>query len=107
MPKQEVEKRKITKKNHDKLVEKNWIHNITVQGGTENINENNSSVIIKSTRPKVVVQSEDIKDNCIHHETKIIKSMLLVVMCLIILITFFLSLRTYNMVNKLSLSLLN
>jgi len=111
MSKQEVIKEKKTKEilhNHDRIVKKNWTSNLTTQESIEKPNEENFSVITKSTRPKVVIQSENIENEySIYHNHKMIKSIFLVVICCIILITFFLSLKTYNMVNELSLNLLN
>ena len=101
MPKQEVTEKRTTKKNHDKLVEKDWIQNLAIQEKTENVNENHSSVITKSTKPKVVIQSENIENSCPPNKNKTIKSMLLIVICIIILITFFISLKTYNMANEI------
>ena len=101
MPKQEVTKKRTTKKNHDKLVEKNWIQNLAIQEKTENVKESHSSVITKSTKPKVVIQSENIENSCPCNKDKTIKSMLLIVICIIILITFFISLKTYNMANEI------
>lgn len=111
MSKQEVIKEKGSKKNlysHDKIVKKDWTSNLTTQENTERSNEEDFSVITKSTRPKVIIQSENIENNCsIYHNHKMIKFIFLIVISCIILITFFLSIKTYNMVNELSLSLLN
>ena len=111
MSKQEVIKEKNTKNspyNRDKIVRKNWTSNLTIQEKVEKPDEENFSVITKSTRPKVVIQSENIENECsICHNHKMIKFIFLVVISCIILITFFLSLKTYNMVNELSLNLLN
>ena len=62
------------------------------------------SVFTKTTNPKVVVQSEKI--NTLHniqniHKDRILKSICLIVMGIIILMTFFLSLKTYQTVNEL------
>lgn len=107
MSKQEVTKEKKSKKNyhhHDETI--NWVSNIIIQEKAKEQGEDNFSVITKSTRPKVVIQSENIKEECsLHHKHKMIKFIFLVVICCIILITFFLSLKTYNMVNELYLYL--
>lgn len=63
------------------------------------------SVFTKTTTPKVVIQSEkmdnaDIYQNVCKH--RIIKSACLIIMGIIILMTFFLALKTYNSVNELS-----
>ena len=111
MSKQGVTKEKNTKKNvynHDKIVKKDWTPNLTIQEKIEKPDDENFSVITKTTRPKVVIQSENIENDCsICHNHKMIKFIFLIVICCIILITFFLSLKTYNMVNELSLNLLN
>lgn len=84
---------------------------LSIQKKVNNTNEANFSVITKTTKPKVVIQSENIKDNYMSHYNvsnhKIIKQAFFVVMCIIILITFFLSLKTCNMVADLSQNLLN
>ncbi len=64
------------------------------------------TVFTKTTTPKVVVQSEDA--NCcapyVHHSQtyRIFKSICLIVLWIIILITFFLNLKIYHTINKLS-----
>lgn len=72
---------------------------------TPNINtESNVSVITKTTNPRVVVQREstnDMKNWLDYRRHNLIKFVCLIVMCVIILITFFLSLKTYNIVNSL------
>lgn len=89
-------------------MKKDWTPNLTIQEKVEKPDNENFSVITKSTRPKVVIQSENIKNDCsICHNHKMIKFIFLVVISCIILITFFLSIKTYNMVNELSFSILN
>lgn len=66
--------------------------------------ETNVSVITKTTTPKVVVKSEKMENN---HNNSTWKNNLLgciffIVICIIILAIFFLSLQTYNTVNKLA-----
>lgn len=71
-------------------------------------NGSNVSVFTKSRDPKVIIKSENLNDNCdsIPHQKlcnhKILKFICLIVMCIIVLMTFFLSLSTYNTVSKLS-----
>lgn len=64
------------------------------------------SVFTKTTNPKVIVKSENIRDEYhwkgSRNKHKILKFLCLIIMCLIILITFFLSLKTYNTVSELS-----
>lgn len=67
----------------------------------------NVSVITKTTSPKVLVQSENINNNENllnenHDRHLLLKLICFVIMCIILLMTFFLSLRTYNAVNELS-----
>ena len=64
----------------------------------------NVSVITKTTTPKVVIQSEDItnNDNILEDKHLLLKLICFVIMCIILLMTFFLSLKTYNTVNELS-----
>ena len=64
----------------------------------------NVSVITKTTTPKVVIQSENVNNNNKVLEDKhlLLKLVCFVIMCIILLMTFFLSLKTYNAVNGLS-----
>lgn len=68
--------------------------------------ETSVSVFTKTTNPKVIIQSENVDtNNNINknkNKRKIIKSVCFMIMCIIILISFFLSLKTYNTVNELS-----
>jgi len=62
--------------------------------------ESNVSIFTKTTNPKVIVQSENIKfqDNSLckdWNKHKFVKIMCMVIMCIILLITFFMSLKTY------------
>lgn len=68
--------------------------------------ELNISVLTKTTNPKVVISSENFKDNwnnlpCCWKKHKLLKSICFIIICIIILMTFFLSLKTYNIVNEL------
>ena len=74
---------------------------------TSNENENNVSVFTKTTNPKVIIQSENLGEklnlfaqNIDKHQ--ILKLCCLIIMSIILLMTFFLSLKTYNAVNELS-----
>lgn len=67
----------------------------------------NVSVITKTTTPKVIIQSENVRDNekvlsKSYDKHLILKLVCFVIMCVILLMTFFLSLKTYNAVNELS-----
>jgi len=83
----------------------------TLHSMDENVvssNDANVSVFTKNRSPKVIVKSENLNNNCdiIPHQNiyrhNMLKSLCLIVMCIIILITFFLSLSTYSTVSKLS-----
>ena len=71
----------------------------------ERTSENNVSVFTKTITPKVVIQSENI-DNSLFSENinkhQILKICCLIIMSIILLMTFFLTLKTYNAVNELS-----
>ena len=79
------------------------------EGVTEKKISNDSnvgvSVFTKTTTPKVVIQSEKMDNAGIYQNVckhRIIKSACLIIMGIIILMTFFLALKTYNSVNELS-----
>lgn len=79
---------------------------------TENKIQDNSystvSVFTKTSNPKVIIRSEKINDNWDSfqwkdlNKHKLIKFTCIIIILLIILMTFFLSLKTYNMINELS-----
>ena len=89
-----------------KVAKKTSFSELSIQKKVNNPNESDFSVITKTTKPKVIIQSENFgNDNVFHcnsNNHKFIKYILKVVMCIIILITFFLSLKTYDMVVNLS-----
>ena len=67
----------------------------------------NVSVITKTTAPKVVVQSENVSNNSpflneINDKHLLLKLICFIIMCIILLMTFFLSLKTYHAINELS-----
>lgn len=70
--------------------------------------ESDVSVFTKTTNPKVVVKSENLKGRCdvslqkCHCKHKILKCLCFVILCIIVLMTFFLALKTYNTVNELA-----
>lgn len=71
-------------------------------------NEANVSVFTKNRNSKVIVWSENLNNNYDslsyqnRNKHKFIKFLCVMIMCLIVLMTFFLSLSTYNTINKLS-----
>lgn len=64
------------------------------------------SVFTKTTNPKVIIESEHIKEECHcrwnRNKHKLLKFLCMMIMCIIVLITFFLSLKTYNTVSELA-----
>lgn len=79
--------------------------NIVVEKKATSEWEPNVSIFTKTTSPKVIIQSENIKyeDNSLYRDKhKIIKTTCMVIMCIILLMTFFISLQTYNTINELS-----
>jgi len=81
-------------------------HEKVLQVKTEK-DQSSVSVITKTTAPKVIVQSENLQNNDnilaeINDKHLLLKLICFVIMCMILLITFFLSLKTYNTVNELS-----
>ena len=104
MSKQERINEELEKKSyhsHRKAPKKSWTSNLTIQTKKERTEENSSSVITKSTNPKVIIQSENFEGRHSYNKHKLMKFVLFIVICIIILITFFLSLKTYNTVNEL------
>ena len=71
----------------------------------EHTSKNGVSVFTRTTSPKVVIQSENVNHNLLTpnlDKHQILKICCLIIMSIILLMTFFLSLRTYNAVNELS-----
>lgn len=69
--------------------------------------ETNVSVFTKTTNPKVIVKSEKFKNDSTSSQRNLntiilLKFLCFSIMCIIILMTFFLSLKTYDIVNELS-----
>ena len=65
----------------------------------------NVSVITKTTAPKVIIQSENMNEQSLNKNNDkhlFLKLICFVIMCIILLMTFFLSLKTYNSINELS-----
>lgn len=104
-----------------KSKKKSWIDLCKKKSQSENVSEviiekkvsnsdTNVSVFTKTTEPKVVIQSENVdiskvlknQSICKH---RLMKSICMITITVIILITFFLSLKTYNIVSELSQSL--
>ena len=70
------------------------------------------SVFTKTTNPKVVIHSENLCTTRVFQNQNIcwrrfLKSTWMIVMSIIVLITFFLTLKTYNIVSELSVLLSN
>ena len=68
--------------------------------------ESNVSVFTKSTNPKVVVWAEKLNEKSLYYSKlcswKIMKLVFMVVMSILLIITFFVSLKTYHIVEHLS-----
>ena len=69
-------------------------------------NDSNVSVFTKTSNPKVIIQTDNINENVKQKnedisQINIIKNLCAIIICLIILITFFLSFKTYIMMNNL------
>jgi hypothetical protein len=65
------------------------------------------SVFTKTNNPKVIIKSENINNECNNfwgnlNKHKLIKFTCIVIICVIVLMIFFLSLKTYNRVNDLA-----
>ncbi len=91
----------------NKSQKKDWISNLTTDKKyTER--EPNVSVFTKTTNPKVVIKAENLKNDhnnpwCkIRNKHNMLMFFCLIIICVIILATFFLSLQTYNTVNRLA-----
>lgn len=70
------------------------------------------SVFTKTTNPKVVVQSEKVNDSvCLNNQNickhRFLKSVCMVILAIILLMMFFLTLKTYHTVNELYLLISN
>lgn len=86
-----------TKKTTPKQVE-------TTNSQTTQASDSSVSVITKTTNPKIVIQSEnfDGNDQRISYKHTLLKFICSIVMCTIILITFFISIKTFDMVKDLA-----
>ena len=93
-------KTEVAKKNP----KKGFVSEVVIEKKVSNNPDADVSVFTKTTSPKVVVQSEKMDTPQIIqniHRHRVLKSICLIVMGIIILMTFFLSLKTYNTVNEL------
>lgn len=93
-----------TKKTSQKI----WTSAVVTEKKHADNSEANVSVFTKTTNPKIIIKSENLKnnDNVFLWQKQNKYNMLIffcfIIMCIIILATFFLSLQTYNTVNKLA-----
>ena len=91
-----------------KASQKIWVSTVVTEKKHSNHPESNVSIFTKTTNPKVVIKSESLKNsNSISLWQKQNKYDMLIffcfiIICIIILATFFLSLKTYNTVNELA-----
>ena len=90
-----------------KNLKKNSVSEVIEKKNPNNL-EGNVSIFTKTTNPKVIIQSENVNNHsqsiCRH---RLLKSIYLIILGIIVLMTFFLSLKTYNIVNELYLLLPN
>ena len=83
---------------------KDSVSEVVIEKKISDDSEAGVSVFTKTTTPKVVIQSEEMRDPEVYQNVKrhnALKSICLIVMSIIILMTFFLCLKTYNDVNEL------
>ena len=98
------QKNSISKKKQEEVI----VSNVIEEKKNNNPSEPNISVITKRTNPKVIINSENCKNDYndwLHHNRKkhkLLKFACFIIICIIILMTFFLCLKTYNIVNELS-----
>ena len=90
---------------------KETVSDVVVEKETSENPETGVSVFTKTTNPKIIVQSENLENTKVCQNQNICscrfwKFVWLMIMSIIILMTFFLTLRTYNIINELS-ALLN
>lgn len=84
--------------------EQSWVEIRRNSRASEYNPESNVSVITKTTNPKIVIQSESFdKDGQWDlHKHTLLKFICLIIMYIIILITFFISIKTFDMVKDLT-----
>ena len=83
---------------------KDFVSEVVLEKKVSDNSESGVSVFTKTTTPKVIIQSEKMDEPEVYQNVKrhnAIKSICLIVMGIIILMTFFLCLKTYNDVNEL------
>ena len=104
---------KKTKENSEnRISKKENISEVIVEKKISNDTDTNVSVFTKTTNPKVVIKSEKVDNTTFSQDQntyrhRFLKSFCLIIMGIIILMTFFLTLKTYNTINELSLLLSN
>lgn len=87
---------------------KDWISNVSTNKKYTEHPETDVSVLTKTTNPKVIINTEDIKNGRNNLSWKkqnkydILIFFCFIIMCIIILATFFISLQTHNIVKELS-----
>lgn len=94
--------------NSKRISKESWDSDVIVTKKSVKTPENDVSVFTKTTNPRVVVKSENLNDEwnislqkcCC--KCKVLKFLCFAIMCIIILMTFFLALKTYNTVNELA-----
>jgi hypothetical protein len=94
-----------------KNLKKEAVSEVIIEKNTPDNSETDVSVFTKTRSPKVVIQTEDLENKKLYKNQNIcscrlLKFVCLIIMSIIVLMTFFLSLKTYTVVNELS-ALLN
>lgn len=92
--------------------EKNNVSEVVVEKNRDEHLETGVSVFTKTTNPRVVIQSEQVNDTSFFKNQNVcghrfLKSVCLIILAIVLLMVFFLTLKTYNTVNELYLLLSN
>lgn len=101
---------KKTRINNNTKKQEIWSDKIKTKETMTNTSESDVSVFTKTTKPNLVIKSEKIRNNynncnsCCQKQKihKILYFICMIIICIIILMTFFLTLKTYNAVEELS-----
>lgn len=97
-----MDKRKENNKNYTKKYsEEHWTTNTVIEKDTFNPSEPKISVITKTRKPKVIIQSEEINNENYTKQYKWENEILIIIILIIVLATFLLSITNYNMLSEL------
>lgn len=103
-----IETKKSWKNLNPKKKQEVLVSSATSEKKVPDSSESNVSVFTKTTSPKVIIKSESLKHDynyslCQNRDKhRLLQLVCFMIMCVIILMTFFLSLKTYNVVKELS-----